>query len=172
MPKKIIGFSKLSREEKIDWLSEKMFDDSNQVKSILDNYLNSNKDIQAIHDSFSENSISNFYLPYSVSPNFLINDKIYTVPLVTEESSVVAALSNAAKFWFDKGGFKTEVQSFTKKGQIHFSDRNLLKHYVLKGPYVKQYRKFKTFIKQTKIQKKQIDQIDQRRQKCKRARKR
>ena len=65
MPKKIIGFSKLSREEKIDWLSEKIFDDSNQVRSILDNYLNSNKDIQAIHDSFSENSISNFYLPYS-----------------------------------------------------------------------------------------------------------
>ena len=26
MPKKIIGFSKLSREEKIDWLSEKIFD--------------------------------------------------------------------------------------------------------------------------------------------------
>ena len=64
MPKKIIGFSKLSREEKIDWLSEKIFDDSNQVRSILDNYLNSNKDIQAIHDSFSENSISNFSLWY------------------------------------------------------------------------------------------------------------
>ena len=43
MPKKIIGFSKLSREEKIDWLSKKIFDDSNQVRSILDNYLNSNK---------------------------------------------------------------------------------------------------------------------------------
>ena len=63
MPKKIIGFSKLSREEKIDWLSENFFENSNQVKSILDIYLNSNKDIQAIHDSFSENSVSNFYLP-------------------------------------------------------------------------------------------------------------
>ena len=81
MPNKIIGFSKLSREEKIDWLSEKMFDNSNEVRSILDNYLNSNKDIQAIHDSFSENSISNFYLPYSLSPNFLINNKNYTLLL-------------------------------------------------------------------------------------------
>ena len=115
MPNKIIGFSKLSRVEKIDWLNKNILDNSHQVKLILDKYLNSNKDIQAIHDSFSENSISNFYLPYSVSPNFLINDKIYTIPLVTEESSVVAALSNAAKFWFDKGGFKTEVKSFTKK---------------------------------------------------------
>ena len=133
MPNKIIGFSKLSRAEKIDWLKKNILDNSHQVKLILDKYLNSNKDIQAIHDSFSENSISNFYLPYSVSPNFLINDKIYTVPLVTEESSVVAALSNAAKFWFDKGGFKTEVKSFTKKGQIHFSfdgDKNILEEFI------------------------------------------
>ena len=133
MPNKIIGFSKLSRVEKIDWLNKNILDNSHQVKLILDKYLNSNKDIQAIHDSFSENSISNFYLPYSVSPNFLINDKIYTIPLVTEESSVVAALSNAAKFWFDKGGFKTEVKSFTKKGQIHFSfdgDKNILGEFI------------------------------------------
>ena len=133
MPNKIIGFSKLSRVEKIDWLNKNILDNSHQVKLILDKYLNSNKDIQAIHDSFSENSISNFYLPYSVSPNFLINDKIYTVPLVTEESSVVAALSNAAKFWFDKGGFKTEVKSFTKKGQIHFSfdgNKNILEEFI------------------------------------------
>ncbi|MDA9749264.1 hydroxymethylglutaryl-CoA reductase, degradative [Flavobacteriaceae bacterium] len=133
MPNKIIGFSKLSRAEKIDWLKKNILDNSHQVKLILDKYLNSNKDIQAIHDSFSENSISNFYLPYSVSPNFLINDKIYTIPLVTEESSVVAALSNAAKFWFDKGGFKTEVKSFTKKGQIHFSfdgDKNILEEFI------------------------------------------
>ena len=133
MPDKIIGFSKLSRVEKIDWLNKNILDNSHQVKLILDKYLNSNKDIQAIHDSFSENSISNFYLPYSISPNFLINDKIYTVPLVTEESSVVAALSYAAKFWFDKGGFKTEVKSFTKKGQIHFSfdgDKNILEEFI------------------------------------------
>ncbi len=133
MPNKIIGFSKLSRAEKIDWLKKNILDNSHQVKLILDKYLNSNKDIQAIHDSFSENSISNFYLPYSVSPNFLINDKIYTIPLVTEESSVVAALSNAAKFWFDKGGFKTKVKSFTKKGQIHFSfdgDKNILEEFI------------------------------------------
>ena len=68
MPNKIIGFSKLSRVEKIDWLNKNILDNSDQVKLILDKYLNSNKDIQAIHDSFSENSISNFYLPYSVSP--------------------------------------------------------------------------------------------------------
>jgi hydroxymethylglutaryl-CoA reductase len=40
--------------------------------------------------------------------------------MVIEESSVVAAASNAAKFWFDKGGFKAEVVDTVKIGQVHF----------------------------------------------------
>ena len=34
-----------------------------------------------------------FYLPLGVAPNFLINGTTYTLPLVVEESSVVAAAS-------------------------------------------------------------------------------
>tara|TARA_B100001109_G_scaffold93464_1_gene75967 strand:+ start:1139 stop:2452 length:1314 start_codon:yes stop_codon:yes gene_type:complete len=136
MPKKIIGFSKLSREEKIKWLSKKKFNNSIDLELILNRYLNTNEDIQRIHDSFSENSISNFYLPYSISPNFMINGKDYTIPLVTEESSVVAALSNAAKFWYDKGGFKSKINSFTKKGHIHLSfngNFDILKNFIDKN---------------------------------------
>ena len=48
MPKKIIGFSKLSREEKIKWLSKKKFDNSIDLKLILDRYPNTNEDIQRI----------------------------------------------------------------------------------------------------------------------------
>jgi hydroxymethylglutaryl-CoA reductase len=40
--------------------------------------------------------------------------------MVIEESSVVAAASAAARFWFDKGGFKSMVISTTKVGQVHF----------------------------------------------------
>jgi len=40
--------------------------------------------------------------------------------MVTEESSVVAAASSAAKFWFDKGGFEAKVISAIKTGQVHF----------------------------------------------------
>ena len=40
--------------------------------------------------------------------------------MAIEESSVVAAASKAAKFWFDRGGFKAEVISTTKIGQVHF----------------------------------------------------
>ena len=120
MPEKIIGFSKLSRDEKISWVSKNFLDNSDEFESILNKYLNDHKDIQSIHNSLSENAISNFLLPYSISPNFLINHKNYCVPLVTEESSVVAALSNSSKFWYDRGGFKSKVISKIKTGQIHF----------------------------------------------------
>ena len=120
MPEKIIGFSKLSREEKIDWISSNFLNDAIEFKSILNKYLNDDNEIQSLHNSFSENSISNFYLPYSVSPNFLINNKNYCIPLVTEESSVVAALSNSSKFWYERGGFTSNLINNIKNGQIHF----------------------------------------------------
>ena len=120
MPDKIIGFSKLSRDEKISWVSKNFLDNSREFESILSKYLNDDKGIQSIHDSLSENAISNFHLPYSISPNFLINNKNYCIPLVTEESSVVAALSNSSKFWYDRGGFRSKVISKIKTGQIHF----------------------------------------------------
>ena len=120
MPDKIIGFSKLSREEKISWVNKNFLDNSDEFESILNKYLNDDNEIQSIHNSLSENAISNFHLPYSISPNFLINNKNYCVPLVTEESSVVAALSNSSKFWYDRGGFKSRVISRIKTGQVHF----------------------------------------------------
>ena len=120
MPDKIIGFSKLSRDKKISWISKNFLDNSNEFESILNKYLNDDKNIQSIHNSLSENVISNFHLPYSISPNFLINNKNYCIPLVTEESSVVAALSNSSKFWYDRGGFKSKVLSKIKTGHVHF----------------------------------------------------
>ena len=120
MPDKIIGFSKLSRDEKISWIRKNFLDNSDEFESILNKYLNDDKEIQSIHNSLSENAVSNFHLPYSVSPNFLINHKNYCIPLVTEESSVVAALSNSSKYWYDRGGFKSKVISKIKTGQVHF----------------------------------------------------
>ena len=93
---------------------------SKEDLEILDKYLNNDINIQSIHDTFSENTLSNFYFPFSVAPNFLINNKNYCLPMVIEESSVVAAACNSAKFWYDKGGFRAEVISSEKIGQIHF----------------------------------------------------
>ncbi len=120
MTKLIGGFSKLSKNEKIDWLSEQFFKNPSNAKSILKQYWNSDERLQNLHDDFIENTISNFYLPYGVAPNFLINGKEYAVPMAIEESSVVAAASLVAKFWSTRGGFKAEVLSTTKIGQVHF----------------------------------------------------
>ena len=59
-------------------------------------------------------------MPYGVAPNFVIDGKTYAVPMVIEESSVVAAASAAAKFWMNRGGFKTEIIGTQKIGQLHF----------------------------------------------------
>tara|TARA_R110002072_G_scaffold62303_3_gene156110 strand:+ start:14113 stop:15426 length:1314 start_codon:yes stop_codon:yes gene_type:complete len=121
MSKKVSGFSKFNKTQKIDWLLEHYFQENETFKEILLSYWNSNSKLQQLHDEFIENTISNFYLPFAIAPNFLINDKLFTIPMVIEESSVVAAASNAAKFWLDRGGFKAEVLSTTKNGQAHFN---------------------------------------------------
>jgi len=120
MSEEIKGFSKLSKDEKIEWLTKTCFRDSNSAKKILTQYWNSNNYLQKLHDEFSENTISNYYLPFAIAPNFLINEKIYSVPMTIEESSVVAAASKAAKFWMKHGGFKADVINEEKTGQVHF----------------------------------------------------
>ncbi len=120
MSKKIEGVSKLSKVEKIDWITQMHFEDANGAKNTLASYNNDDSTLQKYHDEFIENSVANYYLPLGVAPNFVINGKTYTLPMVTEESSVVAATSKAAKFWASRGGFKTQVLGTQKIGQIHF----------------------------------------------------
>ncbi len=128
----IVGFSKLSKSEKIDWIVKTYFTDTDHAKHVLMQYWNNDTRLQQLHDEFIENTISNYYLPFGVAPNFLINGKLYTIPMAIEESSVIAAASKAAKFWLLRGGFKTEVLSTTKIGQVHFlfdGDENHLKRF-------------------------------------------
>ncbi len=132
MSKYVSGFSKLTKSAKINWIVDTYFANNKEAKSILKQYWNSNIQLQNLHDEFIENTITNYYLPLGVAPNFLINGKHYTIPMAIEESSVVAAASKAAKFWIDRGGFKTEVISTTKIGQVHFmykGDFKLLQTY-------------------------------------------
>ncbi|WP_204343915.1 hydroxymethylglutaryl-CoA reductase, degradative [Psychroserpens algicola] len=120
MSKTIKGFSKLSKLEKIDWILSTYFTDSKSAKALIKQYWNTDQKLQQLHDEFIENTITNYYLPLGVAPNFLINDQVYAIPMAIEESSVVAAASKAAKFWFDRGGFKAKVISTQKIGQVHF----------------------------------------------------
>ncbi len=116
----VSGFSKLSKTDKIKWLAEHHFNNDQNAIDILTTYWNSDKKLQKLHDEFTENTISNYYLPFSIAPNFLINGTRYTLPMTIEESSVVAAASKAAKFWQGRGGFNAKIISTEKVGQVHF----------------------------------------------------
>lgn len=120
MNKTISGFSKLSKEEKINWIAGEYFSNPEEATAIIRNYWNSDAKLQKLHDDFIENTITNFYLPLGIAPNFLINGKSYTVPMAIEESSVVAAAAKAAKFWSERGGFKATIINTEKIGQVHF----------------------------------------------------
>lgn len=116
----VAGFSKLSKEEKINWIANEYFTNPKEAISTIKQYWNSDSKLQQLHDEFIENTITNFYLPMGIAPNFLINGKYYSVPMVIEESSVVAAAAKSAKYWSTRGGFKATVLNTEKIGQVHF----------------------------------------------------
>lgn len=117
--KAISGFSKLSSDEKVNWLKETVGLAGSFVHE-LRSHLHQDPEKQELYEEFSENTISNFFVPYGLAPNFLINNKWYVVPMAIEESSVVAAASHAAKFWSAHGGFTAVVEDPVKVGQVHF----------------------------------------------------
>jgi hydroxymethylglutaryl-CoA reductase len=119
-PAPISGFSKLSKEAKIEWILQNHASEPESALNMLTGYWHGQTEVQRLHDEFIENTVSNFYLPFGVAPNFLIDGKIFTIPLAIEESSVVAAAAKAANFWLERGGFKTEIIGMTKIGHVHF----------------------------------------------------
>lgn len=128
----ISGFSKLSKAEKIVWLTKNYFDNPQKASEILELYWNRDKKLQRLHDEFTENTLTNYYLPFGIAPNFNINGKTYVIPMAIEESSVIAAASKAAKFWGERGGFKTKVLGTEKVGQVHFmfcGNKEKLRHF-------------------------------------------
>ena len=99
----------MSKADKINWIAQQYTQHPKETIAILKQYWNDDEKLQNLHDEFIENTITNFYLPLGIAPNFLINNKLYAIPMAIEESSVVAAASKAAKFWQTRGGFKTTV---------------------------------------------------------------
>ncbi|MBN2724158.1 MAG: 3-hydroxy-3-methylglutaryl-CoA reductase [Deltaproteobacteria bacterium] len=82
-------------------------------------------------DTITENVIGIFALPLSVVPNFLINDEEYILPMVTEEPSIVAAASNAAKLCRDTGGFKVKPEASVTSCELLVSENiTIVKEYI------------------------------------------
>ncbi|MGB0452560.1 MAG: hydroxymethylglutaryl-CoA reductase [Bacteriovoracaceae bacterium] len=122
MAVEITGFSRLSKDEKIKFLDNEHKERYGfSIESTLKSFWHGDEKQQQVIDEFSENTISNFVLPFGIVPNVMINDHVYNVPMAIEESSVVAACSKSAKFWLARGGIKAEVVSTKKVGHVHFS---------------------------------------------------
>jgi hydroxymethylglutaryl-CoA reductase len=121
IPKAFVsGFSKLSKVEKINFIVRNYFDNSESVREQFFKFWHADENIQRTIDEFSENTLTNFSFPLGVVPNVLIDNKLYCIPMVIEESSVVAACAKSANFWLQRGGFKTEILGIKKIGQVHF----------------------------------------------------
>lgn len=121
MKKNILtGFSRLTKIQKLDLIAAQL-PDPEVATDTMRSFWHPHAGTQRLFDEFSENTITNYFFPYGIAPNVLINGKMYMVPMVIEESSVIAAAANSAKFWAEKGGFHSEVVSFIKNGQVHFT---------------------------------------------------
>ena len=108
----ISGFYKLPVEKRVEFV--KNFSNLNDEETKL---FSSCLDI-GIANRMIENVLGTFEIPLGIAVNFLINGKDYLIPMAIEESSVVAAASNAAKIARIKGGFKTECTDPLMIGQI------------------------------------------------------
>lgn len=76
----------------------------------------------AAADNMIENAVGVYALPLGIATNFLINGVDVLVPMVVEEPSVVAAVSNAARLFREGGGFTTTGDEPIMIGQIQVMD--------------------------------------------------
>lgn len=101
----------MSREERLDYI-RKATQLSEDIEAMLQplSFEDSNKMI--------ENAIGIMSIPLGIATNFVINGKEYLIPMAIEESSVIAAVSKAAKIAKVKGGFMAEADDSLMIGQV------------------------------------------------------
>ena len=104
---------RIAELERLGWLSRQQADDLSAGRHVL---------APKMADKILENVVGVFALPFAIAPNFRINGRDCMVPLVVEEPSIVAALSNAALLARESGGFTASCKESLLAGQIHLVD--------------------------------------------------
>ncbi|HEL2058390.1 TPA: hydroxymethylglutaryl-CoA reductase, degradative [Streptococcus suis] len=112
------GFYKKSRQERIDILHQNKPLSATSL-DILHHDTNLH---ESIAGKMAENHLGTFALPFSVLPELLVDDQVFSVPMVTEEPSVVAAASFGAKIIARSGGFTTTIHNRIMIGQVALFD--------------------------------------------------
>ncbi len=115
---RIKEFYKLSRLERLNLLKE--FANLSEQDILLLN-LKDNLGV-GFAEQMIENMISVFPMPLGLAANFIINGIDYLIPMATEEASVIAAASNAAKLARSYGGFTATASRSVMIGQVHILD--------------------------------------------------
>lgn len=107
-----ISLHRMSREERIACVRSECKLNDEEIE-LLNKILD-----KEISERLVENVIGCHSLPFGIAANFLINGKDYLIPMVIEESSVIAAASNGAKHARELGGFTASCSDFLTVGQI------------------------------------------------------
>ncbi|WP_277584952.1 hydroxymethylglutaryl-CoA reductase, degradative [Psychrobacillus antarcticus] len=111
---RVPGFYRLSPKERFDIVTEGRNLTDDQLKHLS----GENPLSMDLADSMIENVIGQIGIPLGIATNFKINGKDMFIPMATEEPSVVAAASNAAKASYEHGGFFTSMSGTIMRGQI------------------------------------------------------
>ena len=67
--KPIAGFSKFPKRKKLQWVVENFFTNPDQVAREMMSFWHKDEAQQQVFDDFSENTLSNYFLPFGVAPN-------------------------------------------------------------------------------------------------------
>jgi len=122
------GFHKKELEERV-----KLVKENSSADESLDHLVGKGLSNQKA-DQMIENVVGTYELPVGIATNFRINDEDLLIPMVIEESSVVAAASYGAKLARGTGGFHANTTEPVMISQIQvtgLSDANAAKVKVL-----------------------------------------
>lgn len=105
------GFYKLSPAQRRQILAQR-YDLTSADEDLLDD------NASELGNELVENYITDYSLPEGVVTGLVVNGKAYTVPMVVEEPSVIAAANNGAQRVARCGGFRAEHPSRALVGQV------------------------------------------------------
>lgn len=115
---RISGFHNLSMRERL----EKVIEAVGLNQDVAEHMRNTGNLDAGIADSMIENAIGTMNIPVGVATNMVVDQQDTLVPMATEESSVVAAVCNAARQCRDSGGFITSMSGSLMIAQVQLVD--------------------------------------------------
>ncbi|QEM83242.1 hydroxymethylglutaryl-CoA reductase, degradative [Halomonas binhaiensis] len=114
---RIPGFYRLSLGERFEQVNQRV----SLPEEARQHFANTGNLSAQTADSLVENVIGTFNLPLGIATNMMIDDEERLIPMVTEESSVIAAVCNAARQCRSSGGFITSYSAPVMIAQIQLT---------------------------------------------------